>query len=330
MKKIQKSSHHFRAAIFCSFLLLILGLPQFSLAHFSQSGRTAPITPCTDCHTLETGGTFYVAVDGTETLTVSAVPSQILEVDYYFTGVMGSKDDAVGVQVDLPASTWSPNVGTVNNPTISGPGWDSSWDASNGGSLLSYTGNTGFAVYYAGTGFDSGNGDVAQDDGTEPDGTADLHGTDFRITVPAGTSTGAYLIRLVGVGHTVNPRTSKSVILTVNVTGATNTPPTITSSAPTTATEDVQYNYTPTVSDADGPGTNWSVLPADDCGGTFAAGTYSFTPTGPTPPANCDVAIQVCDGGSPDLCDTEGPVTVTITAVNDPPSITSSAPTTAT
>ncbi len=106
------------------------------------------------------------------------------------------------------------------------------------------------------------------------------------------------------------------------------TPPTITSSAPTTATEDTLYSFTATVSDPDGPGAIWSVLGGSTCGGSFAGAVYSFTPTGPTPPASCNVVIQVCDGGSPDLCDTQT-TTVTITADNDLPAIASSAPTTA-
>ena len=60
------------------------------------------------------------------------------------------------------------------------------------------------------------------------------------------------------------------------------------------------------------------MLGSDTCGGTFSAGTYSFTPAGPSPPATCDLSIQVCDGGTPDECATET-ATINITAVNDPP-----------
>ena len=70
----------------------------------------------------------------------------------------------------------------------------------------------------------------------------------------------------------------------------------------------------------------------DTCTGSSivpTSGVYSFTPTGPVPPANCVVAIQVCDGGSPNLCATQS-TTITITAVNDAPTVNSVAPTTAT
>ena len=110
-----------------------------------------------------------------------------------------------------------------------------------------------------------------------------------------------------------------------------NAQPIITSAAPLTATEDVLYSYGATATDEDGPGQIWSVL-ADDqsCGGTIdASGLYRFMPMGPAPPASCVVAIQVCDGGSPEACATET-TTVTIAAVNDEPSITSTAPATAT
>ena len=56
------------------------------------------------------------------------------------------------------------------------------------------------------------------------------------------------------------------------------------------------------------------------CGGAIdsSSGVFTFTPEGPNPPAQCVVAVQVCDGGSPELCDSQS-TTVTITAVNDSP-----------
>ncbi|MCL7489249.1 MAG: cadherin-like domain-containing protein [Desulfobulbaceae bacterium] len=118
--------------------------------------------------------------------------------------------------------------------------------------------------------------------------------------------------------------------VTVTISAAGNAAPTITTTAPATATEDTLYSYDANLSDPDGPGATWSVPGTDTCGGSINAstGVYTFTPAGPTPPASCTLAIQVCDGGVPDLCDSET-ATITITAVNDPPAITSSAPTTA-
>jgi MYXO-CTERM domain-containing protein len=106
-----------------------------------------------------------------------------------------------------------------------------------------------------------------------------------------------------------------------------NEAPSITSTAPTTATEDIAYSYPATATDPEGDTLMFAVGAADTCGGTFTGGTYSFTPAGPTPPADCVVAIEVCDTSSE--CDSET-ATVAITAVNDAPSITSTAPTGAT
>jgi hypothetical protein len=95
----------------------------------------------------------------------------------------------------------------------------------------------------------------------------------------------------------------------VNIT-AVNDPPAITSTAPATATQDMLYTYNAAATDPDGPGQTWSLLGSDTCGGSIVpvSGVYTFTPVGPTPPANCVVGIQVCDGGVPDLCDTEAAV----------------------
>ncbi|MBS1120708.1 MAG: Outer rane lipoprotein omp16 precursor, partial [Deltaproteobacteria bacterium] len=66
------------------------------------------------------------------------------------------------------------------------------------------------------------------------------------------------------------------------------------------------------------------------CGGAINAGTgrYAFTPTDPvTTP--CNVSVQVCDSGAPQQCATQT-TAVTVTLVNDPPVITSTAPATTT
>ena len=92
--------------------------------------------------------------------------------------------------------------------------------------------------------------------------------------------------------------------------------PVIDSSAPATATEGVLYSYNATRTDADGPGQTWSKTAADTCGGSVGASTgeYGFTPAGPAPPPSCVVAVKVCDGGAPELCDTQE-TTVAITPV---------------
>src|SRR5678815_2246580 len=67
------------------------------------------------------------------------------------------------------------------------------------------------------------------------------------------------------------------------------------------------------------------------CGGSIdpATGVFAFTPEGPVPAASCTIAIQVSDGGTPNLSDTQSTI-VTITAVNDAPVFDTLAPTTAT
>ncbi|PLX83591.1 MAG: hypothetical protein C0617_10650 [Desulfuromonas sp.] len=121
--------------------------------------------------------------------------------------------------------------------------------------------------------------------------------------------------------------TSAAQTAVVNLTEV-NDAPTIDSAVPAAATENVEYSYTPAVTDPDGPGATWSVLAADTCGGAFAAGIYAFTP-GDDPPADCVVSVQVCDGGTPEEC-AEQSAAVTITAVNDAPIIGSAVPAAAT
>lgn len=108
-----------------------------------------------------------------------------------------------------------------------------------------------------------------------------------------------------------------TVGITVN---AVNDAPIIDSSAPTTATEDIEYSYDAEVTDPDGPSAIWSKTEQDTCGGSLDAnsGMYTFTPVGPVPAADCTLSIKVSDGGDPLQEDTET-VVVSITAVNDAP-----------
>ena len=64
---------------------------------------------------------------------------------------------------------------------------------------------------------------------------------------------------------------------------------------PATATEDTLYTYNITASDSDGDPVTLT-LSGDTCGGALvdngdSTGTYTFMPTGPVPPASCDVGI---------------------------------------
>ena len=134
------------------------------------------------------------------------------------------------------------------------------------------------------------------------------------------------------IAWSVNDGALNSNVATSTVTlTSTNTPPVITSTLPGSATEDVAFTYVPTIDDPDGPGQHWSLASGHTCGGTVDpdSGQFVFTPAGPVPAADCVVALQVCDGGTPDECATQSG-TVTITAVNDAPVITSTPPATAT
>jgi MYXO-CTERM domain-containing protein len=172
--------------------------------------------------------------------------------------------------------------------------------------------------------------------GTDPEGdtltfavgTADtcggtVTGSDYSFT-PAGPAPAADCVVAIEVCDTSSECDSQSTTVTIT---PVNDAPSITSTAPTTATEDTPYTYTATATDPEGDTLTFAVGAADTCGGTVTGSDYSFTPAGPTPPADCVVAIDACDTSSE--CDTQS-TTVTITAVNDAPSITSTAPTTAT
>ncbi|MGQ0508158.1 MAG: Ig-like domain-containing protein [Myxococcaceae bacterium] len=156
-------------------------------------------------------------------------------------------------------------------------------------------------------------------------GTVTLVAGDVTYTPPNGYSgTDSFTYTLTDDGSPARTATG-----TVNVT-VTNVAPTILSMGPTTGTEGTPYTYNPTVMDSDGPGATWS-KDMDTCGGTInpTTGAYTFTPMGPVPPASCVVGVRVCDGGIPNQCVTQT-TTVTLTAVNNPPVVNSSAPTTAT
>ena len=134
-----------------------------------------------------------------------------------------------------------------------------------------------------------------------------------RLRPPASSASGSVTAARISV-----PQNTTLAITAVN------SAPTISSAAPTTATEGSLYTYNATRTDLDGPGQTWSLL-----GATLAV-ARSWWVRGYSPsrqparyPASCVVAIQVCDGGTPNLCATQT-TTVTITPVNDAPVINSS------
>jgi hypothetical protein len=152
----------------------------------------------------------------------------------------------------------------------------------------------------------------------------DIH--TFNLTA-AFQSQGTKTLTLSGMA---NPGDCLALVVLLVDLPAVNHAPDITSTAPTTATEDTPYTYDAEAAPSDGPTETWSfVQGTHTCGGSIDpnSGVFSFTPGGPTPPSSCVVAIQVCDGASPELCDTQS-TTVTITAVNDEPAANSQSLTT--
>ena len=118
---------------------------------------------------------------------------------------------------------------------------------------------------------------------------------------------------------------------TINITPV-NDPPSITSTAGLTATEETLYTYTAGVNDPDdannGTDITWSLLNQPAGMVINSTGVVNWTP-GEGVLTSGTVTLSVEDGdedGSPP--DTQV-FTITVTPVNDPPSITSTAPTTA-
>jgi hypothetical protein len=127
--------------------------------------------------------------------------------------------------------------------------------------------------------------------------------------------------------------TGQSAFMTVNVTiNAINDAPTITSSPSTSGTEGVLYSYTATVNDPDdtnnGTALTWSLDQAPTGMTVSTTGLVQWTP--PNGVTTADVTLRVADGGENGaVADTQS-WTISLDAVNDPPVITSTAPTTAT
>ncbi|MCB1837448.1 MAG: tandem-95 repeat protein, partial [Alcanivoracaceae bacterium] len=116
--------------------------------------------------------------------------------------------------------------------------------------------------------------------------------------------------------------------ITVNVTiNDENDAPVITSTPNTSATEDVLYQYSASSSDVDGPSATWNLTQAPAGMTVSSGGLVQWTPgENGTASWSADVTLQVSDGT---LSDSQS-FTINVTPVNDAPTITSSAVTTAT
>ena len=134
-------------------------------------------------------------------------------------------------------------------------------------------------------------------------------------------------------GFTGNPGTSTdSDDVTINVT-AINDPPTITSTAPTTAAEDVLYTYTATVTDPDDANNGidliWSLTNEPAGMVVSSTGVVTWTPAESVLTSGT-VTLTIQDGGEDGAVPDTEDFTITVTSVNDAPVITSTAGTTAT
>ncbi len=125
---------------------------------------------------------------------------------------------------------------------------------------------------------------------------------------------------------------SDSEIFTVSVTSV-NDGPTISTTASTTATEDVEYTYTPTVVDDDdsnnGTDLTWSLTNAASGMIVSTTGVVTWTPVNGDSSSGT-VTLTVVDGGEDGAAAATENFTIAVTAVNDAPTITSTAGTGAT
>ncbi|MAF83890.1 MAG: hypothetical protein CL797_07310 [Chromatiales bacterium] len=123
------------------------------------------------------------------------------------------------------------------------------------------------------------------------------------------------------------PSASDTEMFAIAVT-AVNDGPQITTTATTTATEDIEYSYTPAAVDEEDDSLTWTLSNAPQ-GMTIEAetGAINWTPLEGVATSG-QVTLTVTDDGSPSASDTEV-FTVAVTAVNDGPQITTTAPTSA-
>ncbi|MCB9644677.1 MAG: hypothetical protein H6728_16505 [Myxococcales bacterium] len=138
----------------------------------------------------------------------------------------------------------------------------------------------------------------------------------------------------VEVCDSKTPPACKKATWKVQVTNV-NDPPVITSTPPTTATEDQAYNYKPTATDPD-PGTVLAWHFTKDATGANkappgatidpATGEIKWTPRDADAGKEVDFEIEVCDNATPPAC-TKQSWKTKVANVNDPPVITSTAPT---
>lgn len=124
------------------------------------------------------------------------------------------------------------------------------------------------------------------------------------------------------------PNLTTTQTVTIVVTPGPNRPPVFTSTAPTAATEKQQLTYAAKATDPDGDPLTYQLKKGPN-GASIdpTTGALTWTPGTADAGKTFDFEIEVCDNKG--LCATQS-FKVTVTNVNDPPKITTTAPTTAT
>lgn len=148
-------------------------------------------------------------------------------------------------------------------------------------------------------------------------------------TPPNGVPEANVTLQVADGGEDASIADSQSWTISV---GDVNDAPVITSSALTTATEDVQYQYQVQVTDPDdtnnGTDLTFTLVAAPEGMTVSAMGLIQWTPENNV--FSADVTVQVADGGESGALPATQSWTIAVTAVNDAPEITSTALTTAT
>jgi Big-like domain-containing protein/putative Ig domain-containing protein len=143
------------------------------------------------------------------------------------------------------------------------------------------------------------------------------------------TTSGSIMVSVVDGGEDGAVASNQNFTIAVI---ATNDAPQITSVAPTTASEGAQYIYNVSVSDPDDAnnGTDLSYVLGNAPAGMQVSGTGQITWTPPEGNTTSgSVSITVSDGGENGAAPDTEIFSLSVTPVNDPPSITSSAVTSA-
>ena len=145
-------------------------------------------------------------------------------------------------------------------------------------------------------------------------------------TPPNGVSSANVTLRLADGGEDGAAAATQSWTITVD---GVNDPPLITSTAPGIATEDTPYSYVVQVSDPDdannGADLLWQLSNAPAGMVVSNTGVISWTPTEGVLSSGT-VTVTVSDGGENGSTPASEVFSVAVTAVNDAPQITSSAP----